>query len=154
MYFSKKWRFNTFFVDIRPIFCYYKYKGTKEVNTMLTAFGIALRKLRLDHGEILKTMADKLGISSSYLSAIETGTRNIPDDFISRLSNIYNLDGGKTQELEKAQLESQKEVTVRLDNAAFGKRDTALLFARRFSDLDEQTAEKIKRLINNAIKGE
>jgi len=119
---------------------------------MLTAFGIALRKLRLDCGEILKTMADRLGISSSYLSAIEVGKRNIPEDFIGRLGLLYNLDGDKVRELEKAKLESQAEVAFSLDGAPLGKREAALLFARKFDDLDEQTAEKVKLLINNFNK--
>jgi transcriptional regulator with XRE-family HTH domain len=119
---------------------------------MLTAFGITLRKLRLDHGEILKTMADNLKISSSYLSAIEVGKRNIPEDFITRLSLLYNLDNSKLSELEKAKLESQTEVAFNLDGASLNKREAALLFARRFDYLDEQTAEKIKSLINNSKK--
>jgi transcriptional regulator with XRE-family HTH domain len=125
----------------------------KGVIEMLTAFGIALRKLRLDCGEILKTMADKLEISSSYLSAIEVGKRNVPEDFISRLSALYHLDAEKIRELEAAKLESQKEVAFGLGNAPFGKREAALLFARKFDDLDEQMAEKIKLLINNSAKG-
>jgi transcriptional regulator with XRE-family HTH domain len=120
---------------------------------MLTAFGIALRKLRLDCGEILKTMADKLEISSSYLSAIEVGKRNVPEDFICRLSTLYHLDAEKVRELETAKLESQKEVVLGLGNAPFGKREAALLFARKFDDLDEQTTEKIKMLINKSTKG-
>ena len=119
---------------------------------MLTVFGIALRKLRLDCGEILKTMADKLEISSSYLSAIEVGKRNVPEDFIYRLSVLYNLDSERVHKLELAKLESQKEIVLELGNAPFGKREAALLFARKFDDLDEQTAEKIKSLINNSIK--
>jgi len=121
---------------------------------MLTAFGIALRKLRLDYGEILKTMADKLDISSSYLSAIETGKRNVPDDFINKLSNLYHLNNDKIRELENAQLESQKDVVLGLEGATSAKRDTALLFARSFNDIDEQTAEKIKKLLKNSAKGE
>ena len=120
---------------------------------MLTAFGIALRKLRLDCGEILTTMADKLEISSSYLSAIEVGKRNVPEDFICRLSTKYNLDNRKVRELETAKLESQKEVVLGLENVPIGKREAALLFARKFDDLDEKTAEKIKVLINNSTRG-
>ena len=119
---------------------------------MLTAFGIALRKLRLDCGEILKTMADKLEISSSYLSAIEVGKRNIPEDFISKLCLLYNLDSVRVRELEEAKFESQAEVAFSLDGATLGKREAALLFARKFDDLDELTAEKIKVLINNTKK--
>ena len=56
------------------------------------------------------------------------------------------------RELESAKLESQKEVVFGLGGASFGKREAALLFARKFDDLDEQTAEKIKSLINNSTK--
>ena len=45
---------------------------------MITEFGKALRKLRIDRGETLKIMADNLEMTSSYLSAIECGKRNIP----------------------------------------------------------------------------
>jgi transcriptional regulator with XRE-family HTH domain len=45
---------------------------------MLTQLGIFLRKLRLDRGEILKDMAIKLNVSSSFLSAVENGKKRIP----------------------------------------------------------------------------
>jgi transcriptional regulator with XRE-family HTH domain len=45
---------------------------------MLTEFGQYLRKIRIDCGDLLKDMADKLGVTSSYLSAVETGKRNVP----------------------------------------------------------------------------
>ena len=119
---------------------------------MLTAFGIALRKLRLDRGEILKTMADKLEISSSYLSAIEVGKRNIPEDFISRLSELYHLKVEQVQELEEAKLKSQAAIAFGLGEASFAKRETALLFARKFNDLDEETMGKIRSLIGDSSK--
>ena len=124
----------------------------KGVMAMLTAFGIALRKLRLDCGEILKTMADKLEISSSYLSAIEVGKRNIPDDFIVRVSKLYALKPEKVQALEDAKLKSQPEIAFGLGDASFHKRETALLFARRFDELDEETVEKIRLLISDSSK--
>ena len=43
----------------------------------MTDFAKALRILRIERGEVLKDMADKLGITSSYLSAIECGKRKI-----------------------------------------------------------------------------
>ena len=49
---------------------------------MVTSFGKALRKLRIDRGMVLKNMADMLGVSSAYLSAIELGKRAIPDSLV------------------------------------------------------------------------
>ena len=43
---------------------------------MITPFGKYLRKLRIDHDEKLKDMAAKLGVTGSYLSAVEIGKRD------------------------------------------------------------------------------
>ena len=56
---------------------------------MVNEFGKELRKIRIDHGEILKNMADKLKMTASYLSAIECGKRNIPEELILKLKDIY-----------------------------------------------------------------
>ena len=55
---------------------------------MITKLGKEIRKLRIDKGENLATMSKKLGVSISYLSAIENGTREIPAKFVDKLSEI------------------------------------------------------------------
>ncbi len=47
----------------------------QKINGRLNALGRELRKLRIDRGEIIKTMAENLGYSPSYLSAIEMGSQ-------------------------------------------------------------------------------
>lgn len=47
---------------------------------MLTEVGKFLRKVRIDHDEILKDMATKLGVSVSFLSVVENERKNIPDE--------------------------------------------------------------------------
>jgi transcriptional regulator with XRE-family HTH domain len=59
---------------------------------MLTEFGKFTRKLRVDNDELLKYMADKLGVSSSYLSSVETGKRKTPVEWVDKISQLYNLD--------------------------------------------------------------
>ena len=44
---------------------------------MLTSLGRFLRKLRIDRGEILKNMAEKLEVTSSFLSAVENGKKRM-----------------------------------------------------------------------------
>lgn len=46
---------------------------------MLTRFGKQLRKLRIDREERLKDMADRLNVTTAYLSAVENGKRTVPD---------------------------------------------------------------------------
>ena len=58
---------------------------------MIEDFRKELRKLRVDHDDTLKSMASKLGISSSQASNIELGRRKVPEDYISKISDVYNL---------------------------------------------------------------
>jgi len=119
---------------------------------MLPAFGRELRKLRLDFGEVLKDMANKLGYSSAYLSAIEVGKRNIPADMIERLAELYDLGVGIVHQLEEAKEQQIKEVSLDLGSALPHQRDLALVFARRFAEFDVDTTNKIMRLMNRPSK--
>ena len=115
---------------------------------MLTAFGKTLRKLRIDRGEILKAMADHLGISSAYLSAIEMGKRVIPEDMVARLSRIYALSEEDVRQMEEAKAQSTTQVKLDLGNASPVKKNAALVFARAFDEMDEEAANKLLAFMN------
>jgi len=121
---------------------------------MYTEFGKALRKMRLDYGEVLRHMADRLGMSTSYLSSIEVGTRPIPGNLIERLTKLYDLAQDKVKELERAKTMCMKEATFDLGDASFDKKDTALVFARKFNEIDEGTMAKIRAFIINSTEKE
>jgi transcriptional regulator with XRE-family HTH domain len=115
---------------------------------MLTEFGQFLRKLRIDCNEFLKNMADKLGVTSSYLSAVETGNRNIPDGWVEKISQLYRLDMIQQELLQGAAFNSAKSVTMDLTKMVSKRRETVSLFARKFDDVDDTTVEEIRRLLN------
>lgn len=110
---------------------------------MITEFGKALRKLRIERNEVLKDMADKLQMTSSYLSAIECGKRNIPSDFISRIVDIYQLNEDEIHILHEARDHCIDRIEIKLSGNGGQKRDLALQFARKFDDLDNETAKTI-----------
>ena len=118
---------------------------------MLTEFGQYLRKLRIDCGEILKGMADKLGVTSSYLSAVETGKRNIPDDWVEKISQLYGLDMIQQDFLRDAAFNSARTVTMDLSKMVPKRRETASLFARTFNEVDDKTIEEIRKLLNRKL---
>ena len=68
---------------------------------MLTDFGKALRKMRIDHGEFLRDMAAKLNVTVAYLSAVENGRREVPDNWIGELANQYKLSNEEQKELQE-----------------------------------------------------
>lgn len=115
----------------------------------VTDFGKVLRKLRIDHSEILGDMAKKLEISPAYLSAIENNGRVIPDDLIAKLAQKYNLNDSQINELEEAKAQTKGTVAVQFENHK-GNHDyiqTAVMFARDFSKLTAQQVEQLKRLL-------
>ena len=82
---------------------------------MITAFGKFLRNLRMDNGELLKTMAEKLKVTSSFLSAVENGKKNIPEDWVSRISVLYSLPADKQVELQNAYSETKQCIEIVLN---------------------------------------
>lgn len=114
---------------------------------MITNFGKTLRKIRLVRDETLYEMAKKLKITSSYLSAIECGKRNIPDDFINRLQNNYIFTEEELTELNNTKEEAIKELSINMENVDLKRRALVLEFARSFNEIaDEDAEELIKKL--------
>lgn len=102
----------------------------------MNGFAKALRILRINKGEVLKDMAEKLQVTSSYLSAIECGKRKIPEDLIDRISLVYSLSDEEKAELEdaKSKAENQVSITIPFDGLNLDQQDVALKFARSFKD--------------------
>ncbi len=114
---------------------------------MATEFGKELRKLRIDKDETLATMAKTMGISISYLSAIENGTRAIPDDFINRLSKKYRLSESATKKLLVALDHSVSSIDIELDNTLPFQRDLAFMLARMLPSMSEDICEKMLSIL-------
>ena len=121
----------------------------EEVVKMLADFGRFLRKIRIDCGEILKDMAEKLNVSAAYLSAIETGKRNIPEQWVNKISELYNLSEEEKNNLNDAADNSAKSITLNFNNISNSHKETAILFAREFENVDTETLDKIKKLLGN-----
>lgn len=62
-------------------------------NDMLTEFGKAVRKARIDVGTSMLKMAEALGVKPSFLSQLETGKKNIPADFVPKIENFFAARG-------------------------------------------------------------
>lgn len=102
----------------------------------LTGFGVLLRKHRLDRGETLFEMARAVGVSSSFLSAVETGQKRAPDDLVDRLVKHLNLDLVDALELREAAQQTGPELRIPLRGKSKDAREVAAMFARRFESCD------------------
>lgn len=119
---------------------------------MYTKFGEFVRILRIKNHEVMGDMAKMLGTTTPFLSAVENGRKNVPKDWIEKISNHYNLSSKDKALLEKAIDESKLQTKIDMKNSSIMQRAVALQFARSFDDIDDDTAEKIIALLKQKEK--
>ncbi len=59
----------------------------------LTKFGKTVREFRRQAKLTLMVMATELSTSPAFLSAMETGRRRIPEDWVSKIANYFDEKG-------------------------------------------------------------
>jgi HTH-type transcriptional regulator, competence development regulator len=114
---------------------------------MASKFGKELKMLRLKNDEILKNMADKMEMSSAYLSAIELGKRKVPDDFIEKLTKAYQLNQLQVNEINNALNEHEGKIEIILNNVDPEKKEMAMIFARTFENMGSEKAKQIIEML-------
>lgn len=117
---------------------------------MLSPFGKLCRKLRIDNGELLKDMAEKLNVTPAYLSAVEVGKRNVPSDWPKKIVEAYTLDIMKFKEFQEAAKESKLNLKLDLKKFQESDKELVLAFARKFSELTSEDKERIKIMLSKS----
>ena len=105
---------------------------------MATTFGKELRKIRIDKDETIHAMAKKLGISISYLSAIEAGSRKIPSDMVDKIIEKYHLNKERSDILRQAEAESSIEIEIDLSTVTAEQRKLVFALSRKLNDMSEE----------------
>lgn len=112
-----------------------------------TKFGEYFRILRIKHNEVMNDLVGVLGAKPSFISSVETGKKSIPESWFGILSEHYHLDSSERDDLMKAIQESAQQVKISLAGQPAFKREVALQLNRSFDDLDERTANEIKKIL-------
>lgn len=115
---------------------------------MLTPFGKTVRKMRIDLGLTLKNMAEAMGVTSSYLSAIETGKRAVTKPVLDSIIGYFSADEKQKQMLISAARDSQQSVEISLSGKNDHAREVAIAFARSFDELNENDFRKLRQILN------
>ncbi|AMR64856.1 helix-turn-helix domain-containing protein [Aquipseudomonas alcaligenes] len=119
---------------------------------MLTEIGKFLRKARIDHGWILKDMADGIGISAAHLSTIETGKRQLTPDLLERLANFlgYRRGSAELSELEHAALRTRGQLEIETRGLSSKHQEAALAFSRQFNEMNSADLDRLLQVLNSA----
>lgn len=120
-----------------------------ENRSKISTFGKVLRIMRMDRGELLKDMAQKIGVTSAYLSAVENGNKKPTLELVEKICRIYDLNKDQAQELEDAYRKSLMSVVLDFHNVREDQQLLGLKLARAFSSLSPSQIKKISDVIKD-----
>jgi transcriptional regulator with XRE-family HTH domain len=118
----------------------------------VTPFGSKLRALRAARGLSAKDMADGLGVSPAYLSALEHGRRGRPNRrFVHQVCQYLGIIWDEAEALQRLADLSHPRVT--LDTAGLSPQATELAnrLAEQIHDLPPQTVERMLAALDEAL---
>ncbi|ESW62781.1 XRE family transcriptional regulator [Mesorhizobium sp. LSHC422A00] len=119
----------------------------------MTPFGEKLRALRAERGLRQKDMAQAIGVSAAYLSALEHGRRGAPTwTLIQKIIGYFNVIWDDAEEL--ARLAEASHPRVRLDTSGLSPAATELanLLAENIEKLSEAELARITASIRAALE--
>ncbi len=103
---------------------------------MSTQLGKELKKLRIDLGITLGDMAEAIGKSASFLSAVETGRKRAPDDLLNLLASKYETINQNRNYYEALINHSRKELQLPEDTSV-SEVELAMALTRRFKSMTD-----------------
>ncbi|WP_417788699.1 helix-turn-helix domain-containing protein [Terasakiella pusilla] len=117
---------------------------------MLTPFGKIARKIRSAKGLRLLDVASELGVTSAFLSAVETGKKVLPQGFEEKVATAMSLAKDEISELRSAADQTRQDVKV--SNLEPEDRELVAIFARRFNELPQEEVEDLKKRLFKEYK--
>jgi len=113
---------------------------------MITLLGKVLRKMRIEKNMLLVDMAKELNVSSAYLSSIELGKREIPNDFENSVLVSSIFTSNEVEQIKNAIDCTRKSFTIHPSNDSV--RGIVAGFARNANHLSDEQIQKMFKIIN------
>jgi transcriptional regulator with XRE-family HTH domain len=106
----------------------------------MTPLGAKLREKRAQRGIALKEMAQGLGVSSAYLSALEHGKKGKPSWYlVQRMISYFNVIWDEAEELQRLAEISDPKITVNTAGLVPVATEFTNLLAGKIGGLSEQS---------------
>lgn len=117
----------------------------------MTPFGEHLRKLRGDRNITQKQMAEAIGVSAAYLSALENGKRGKPPwVMVQRLAGYLNIIWDEAEKLQQIAAMSDPRVIVDTSNLSSTATLAANIIAANIDRIDEETLNQLIAFISES----
>lgn len=107
-----------------------------------------MRRLRRDRGMTLKQMAEGVGVSSAYLSALEHGKRGRPSWYlIQRIIAHFNIIWDEAEEVTRLARISHPRITIDTSGLSPAATELANRLADNISSMDQKTLRHLLDLL-------
>jgi transcriptional regulator with XRE-family HTH domain len=118
----------------------------------MTPFGEHLRKLRQERGVTLKEMANAIGISPAYLSALEHGKRGQPSwPMQQRIVGFLNIIWDDAEELQRLAQLSDPKVSINTSDLSSQATLAANLLGKHIAGLNDHDLRSIQDIIEKSL---
>lgn len=118
----------------------------------MTPLGERIRALRRERGVSQKQMAEAIGVSAAYLSALEHGRRGVPTwTLIQKIIGYFNIIWDDAEELQR--LAETSHPRVRIDTSGLSPAATELanLLGESIGRLEEADIDRITAMVREAL---
>lgn len=118
----------------------------------MTPLGERIRALRRERGVSQKDMAEALGVSAAYLSALEHGRRGVPTwTMIQKIIGYFNIIWDDAEELGRLAEMSRPRVTLDTSGLTPAATELANLLADGIGKLEERDLLQLTATIREAL---
>lgn len=117
----------------------------------MTPFGEEIRRLRAERGITQKRMAQAIGVSPAYLSALEHGHRGQPSwELLQRVIGFFNVIWDDAEDLQRLAAMSHPRVII--DTAGLSAEATALAnnLARAIGKLKKPDIARLQSILDDS----
>ena len=119
----------------------------------MTPFGEALRTMRAERGIRQKEMAEAIGVSAAYLSALEHGHRGRPSwEFVQKVIGYFNIIWDEAEELQRLAQLSDPGIRIHTAGLSVEKTELANRLARLLPEMEERDLERLRALVEEIEK--
>jgi Predicted transcriptional regulators len=126
-------------------------KNTRGIAEHVTPLGELVRNLRRERGLPLKDMAEHLGISPAYLSALEKGQRGKPTwAMIQGMLSYFHIIWDEADELVRVAQMSDPRVRVDTSTTSANATFFANRLAREIENLSEEEISEMTAILDKA----
>lgn len=92
-------------------------------------------------------MAEKLGVTASFLSAVENGKKKMPSPWMNKICDLYLLNEKQKEEFTTAIAETEEAIELNLSGNSIARREVAISFARSFPEMNDSQIEEIRKIL-------